>query len=1089
MQNAAPFPRTRHFTRKSSTPIVPDVNAGNQDSFDIRNHIDALTPTKGKHRYECPVCGGHALTINPNNGAYKCWSNECESADIRNAIAPLDQNYIPTRRVRKPKAAPPTPAPITVGEIELALLPYSPTPPQPSKNGSYEETRFYYSPTQWVLKSKGRDKKIILPYHTTANGDEICGKGHSIWNPYHFDECLKYGAGKWILGVEGEKDADNARSNLQLVSFTFQGGSWGDDSLLAAAKQFKDAGITGIIYYPDNDDAGTKKAEKLAVACAKANLPFIAINPVSLWEECPDKGDISDWIDLGKSNIEKLNQEISTAVSLLPKPEDREVSREQWNFAKSFKDLIDLVPKLKERFTKKKQPWGFGKQPEEEEEQPPKTTPIYIYEKGDRISTWINSPNKYILDSSGTGSGKSYDAGDLQPSDFDCEKIFYISNDSRNPTTPTLQQGWAHLEGRHKGLVRDDKNKLRRKKDGDKYVVSPNCGRVDTIQALATANIKSAYSANIACNNCAYLEACKGGHLFGYLNARAKTFNNSRIISHPQSLPNPNEDFDYSDSVLIWEEWGEALKNLETVEVTVRDLDALITTLATHNLELLQQLHPLLTKIKSLLTKGEKAPTRYGWSFEHLKGLLQSPESIDLVALAEITAPDLNLLNPTQEDGVDIADLPAGVRKRFQKCDNETAGKLKQSVLKQWILPLLEILKGDRIGYISADFDQLKITTPNSRLAEIAASAKKNVFLDATGRVIDLAQLLAIPHTQIFSCKQKAEVPNNLEVIQVTGLGRMGISRGDDQQRRGEAVISELISQCEQKEESHEVISFKKFDGKYQWFVDSRGSNDLEGVQHIILNGIPTANLESLKAEFTCVNNRTPKAGTKAVKQQIEVTNQLPEGVHRYFEYEVSADDEFADFLRHRILETINQAIGRNRSDRYPDKQFKVYVLGDYPLDTPVKLVQAKDITPGAATKIERLQLAIKNAVEKLQNEGRKVTQSAIAQLCDVSQQRISQLREFLLVLVKGCLYTKTSKNNSPPNAPPDGDFIANDYLPLVVGEGDESVLNELISLCNVYSIDEILQIWELIAPKMQIDLLSILLGTTPELLIRYQGG
>ncbi|MEO1184098.1 MAG: PriCT-2 domain-containing protein, partial [Cyanobacteria bacterium J06636_27] len=619
---------------------------------------------------------------------------------------------------------------------------------------------------------------------------------------------------------------------------------------------------------------------------------------------------------------------------------EKTVTREKWKSAYTFKQLLDLAPKLKERFSKKKQPWGFGKQPEEQGEQqqsPLITTPTHIYEKGDRKSTWINSPSKYIFDSSGTGSGKSYDAGSLQPSDFDCEKIFYISNDSRNPTTPTLQKDWAHLEGRHKGLIRDDKDKLRRKKDGGKgAAVPPNCARADTIQALATANIQSAYSANIACNNCAYLEACKGGHLFGYLNDRAKTFGNSRIISHPQSLPSPGEDFDYSDSVLIWEEWSELFKNFDEVQVTVRDVDMMIATLATDNFELLQQLQPLLTKIKSLLTKGEKAPTRYGWNFEHLKELLPIPESIDLAKVAEATVPDLSVLNPVKEYGEDIDNLPAGVRKKFQKRDNETADKVKQSVLKQWILPLLEILKGDCTGYISCDFNNLTITTPNSRLAGIAASAKKNIFLDATGRLIDLAQLLIIPYTQIFRCEQKADKPTNLEVIQVGGLGRMGISRGDDQQRRGEAVITELTNQCEEKGESYEVISFKKNGSKYQWFVDSRGSNDLEGVPNIILDGIPTPNLEALKAEFTCIHNRTPEAGTKAIKQPIEVTNQLPEGIHRYFDYEVSSDNDFADFLRHRILETINQAIGRNRSDRYPDNQFKVYVLGDYPLDTPV---------------------------------------------------------------------------------------------------------------------------------------------------------
>ena len=1073
------------------------VLSQNREPFDIRNYHDRLTPTKRKHRYECPVCGGHSLTINPKTGAYKCWSNECDSKDIREAIAPElfnSSNYSSHSRrkyKRKPKPPAPQPAPIPPGEIELALLPSNPTPEPKINRGRYTEIKYPYSPTKWVLRKQNPDGfKLTLPYHITSNGEVTCGKGDSQWQPYRWNEILKYGVGKWILGVEGEKDTDNSRINLQLVTFTFQGGSWNDDYLLSAAFQIKDAGIAGIVYDPDNDDAGRKKAEKLAIACAKAGLPFIAINPLRLWQECPAKGDISDWIGAGLASIEALNQEIATDVSLLPKPEDRVITREQWKAGKTFKELLELIPKLKAKFTKKKQPWGFGKKEPNAaysgfgDEQLHLIPPTFIYLKGDRVKTWTESSYKYIFDSSGTGSGKSYDAGNLQPSDFDCGQIFYVSNDSRNPTTTTLQKDWAHLEGRHNGLIRDDKDKIRRKKgkdkDGEQFIAHRNCGRIDTINAIKNANIQGAYSVNVACQNCAYLEPCKAGAIYGYLNARAKAFGNSRIISHSQSLPSPSEDFDYSDSVIVWEEWSQIFKNSEAVQVTARDVDMLITTLATNNSELLISLLPLLTKIKSILTKGEKAPTRYGWSYEHLKKLLEIPENLDLAELERATTPDLQALNPTEEYGVDVADLPAGVRKKFQKRDSETAAKVHQTVLKQWILPLISVLKGDSIGYISADFNKLTITTPNTRLAEIAASAKKNIFLDATGRTIELAQLLNIPHTQIFKCEQEEREKQNLEVIQVAGLGRMGINRGGDQQKRGKALIDEITKQSKEKGESCELITFKKFDGKYQWFVDSRGSNDLEGIQNIILDGIPTANLEALKAEFTCIHGRTPETGTKTIKQPIKLNNPLPDGVQPHFEYESSIDGDFADFIRHRILETINQAIGRNRADRYPDKQFKVFILGDFPLDVPVTLIQASEITPEAATKLERLQMAMKKAVERLKSEGKKVTQKAVGKLAKASQQRISQLGEFLLVLLKDDLYTKTSKNNSPPDTPPDGEWVAKIYLPLIASEPRDTILESMNILFDGYNLPDLIKIWEMTDGKTQINLLSVLLVAFP---------
>ncbi|MFM6154711.1 MAG: hypothetical protein ACKPE3_17225, partial [Sphaerospermopsis kisseleviana] len=70
------------------------------EKFDIRNHIDNLSPShKGKNFYKCPVCDGSSLHINPSSGAYKCFSSECDSAEIREAVAPLG------KKLSKPAAA------------------------------------------------------------------------------------------------------------------------------------------------------------------------------------------------------------------------------------------------------------------------------------------------------------------------------------------------------------------------------------------------------------------------------------------------------------------------------------------------------------------------------------------------------------------------------------------------------------------------------------------------------------------------------------------------------------------------------------------------------------------------------------------------------------------------------------------------------------------------------------------------------------------------------------------------------------------------------------------------------------------------
>jgi hypothetical protein len=75
----------------------------------------------------------------------------------------------------------------------------------------------------------------------------------------------------------------------------FQGGSWGESALTDELQMIKNAGVAGVIYWPDHDDTGYKKAQKCSEIAAKIGLPFIEINPLKIWSECPQKGDIADF--------------------------------------------------------------------------------------------------------------------------------------------------------------------------------------------------------------------------------------------------------------------------------------------------------------------------------------------------------------------------------------------------------------------------------------------------------------------------------------------------------------------------------------------------------------------------------------------------------------------------------------------------------------------------------------------------------------------------------------------------------------------------------------------------------------------------
>ncbi len=293
--------------------------------FDIRNFIDRLTPAKGPNRYICPVCEGNNLTIDPNTSEYQCWSG-CECRDIREAISPWNQ-VLSDRSTRNRKPKPLSPAPIPSGTPKLAKQSETAELPQNCKRGDQTEIKYPYSETQWVVRTenpadnaKGYEK-ITIPYHLNTDGESVKGKGDAAWNPYRMNEVTSHGAGKWVLGVEGESCTEAARY-LGLVGFTLQGSAWTEDDLTRAMLQCKTAGVIGVAYFPDHDKTGYKKAQKMASAAAKAQLPFIELNPLDIWANMPDKGDIADWVKWGMAQgwdkeefIRRLEAEIHAAVA------------------------------------------------------------------------------------------------------------------------------------------------------------------------------------------------------------------------------------------------------------------------------------------------------------------------------------------------------------------------------------------------------------------------------------------------------------------------------------------------------------------------------------------------------------------------------------------------------------------------------------------------------------------------------------------------------------------------------------------------------------------------------------------------------
>jgi hypothetical protein len=208
--------------------------------------------------------------------------------------------------------------------------------------------------------------------------------------------------------------------------------------------------------------------------------------------------------------------------------------------------------------------------------------------------------NKKILDTSDTGEGKSHAIGMAFPELFSIARILYVSREHRNPSTSTLQ-AWKDVEARHPGLYRDRLGKLRRADKGQPYVVPPNCARNKVIDALGAKNVDGADTAGLICRTYPYLEQCRAGAQYGYLHDRTQSLSQDRARISPDSLPDP-QDFDYTNTVLVWDESSQSIKRTREIKVKLPDFNQVASAIGFKLPEVAGTLNPIFSVIWQCLS-------------------------------------------------------------------------------------------------------------------------------------------------------------------------------------------------------------------------------------------------------------------------------------------------------------------------------------------------------------------------------------------------------------------------------------------------------------------------------------------------------
>jgi hypothetical protein len=684
---------------------------------------------------------------------------------------------------------------------------------------------------------------------------------------------------------------------------------------------------------------------------------------------------------------------------------------------------------------------------------------LVAYAAGDRLATWqqaVAQGYQFVLDQSPTGTGKSFDAGLVESAPLQAQQVFYVSDQHRNPTVETLTaaQGWVDLEARHAGLIQETTpgggRRVKRAASGETPQTPASCARTRLLGALRAKHVAGADTAALICGTCPLKEACTHatGPGYGFLNQRQAALASPKLRAHPASLPIP-EDYVYDAVALVWDEPGQSFVTKHDIPITLTDLEQTLTALLSYP-ALFAAIQPLATTLLPYL-KGQQRLGRFGLSHTDVVATLAVP-TVNVSELEQVLQPDLAFLNPTAVHGVDLADLPATLRKRFSERDAEVATQAQQRVLKQWLPDLVRVLTGQVRGSVRLEPGVLTLSLADTRHQAIAQAAGVVIFLDATLSRQDLALKLGCDPKAIYVCRQQVPTPDNLTLVQVTDLGRLGLQRGADQQRR----VAALVAHYQALDPDTKVIDFKRFtpEGMGAWWRDSRGVNDFTATRTLLLVGTPCRNLADLQAEYALLTG-----------------------------CQEETDAGFTAFVDRAIRADIHQALGRLRAHRRPEEPLQVVLLSDFALDIPTQPVKASTITLAAAGKFEGFLLAVQQAGADLKVTGVMVTQTALAKLSGYSQSYISRYWHLLQTL----LALSDSNSHKQAAAPPDPETAAvlasvSHVLTLVAASSTGVALLESVgeAFLTWLQPEQWSTVWHRLPLETQIRVLAALLLTLP---------
>ena len=619
--------------------------------------------------------------------------------------------------------------------------------------------------------------------------------------------------------------------------------------------------------------------------------------------------------------------------------------------------------------------------------------------------------SRIILNRQGCGSGKTtaiarIDSAYLQR--IGAKQAIYLSPQHRNPFVSGLRD-WQDLNPRNNGFVVDedksspDAPHYRWATAGEVPLNQGNCHRAHLFRALSEKNFPDIEgTGNPICQTCPLRDKCvrESGDGYGHRYQRRQALAGKLLRAHSDSLP--QQDFDYSKTVLIWDEVDGNFEAVRSISFSRADLQEFMGWLSLRNPRIQEAITPAMRELWKLLSEKHGY---YGLADKAIREALAGvlPENASDIAKELYGLASQQELPLEEEDQLDWDALSTAEKKQLGRFADtirkgtqqnpEEARNAVESILHNWFVPFFEVLGGHNGAFTLKD-GRMEVSYLDPTHRNIARQAKLNIFLDATKTPTDLALELGVPEADIAVIESPRPDLSNVRFTQVADLGSCSSRREGDTNYRIESIYRELSSRYPalaiadwkaQREIVPEEAIYLTNLG------ETRGSNRAQNADALVLTGVLAANIGQKAARYTTLTGETVELGTAQEEVARLTVGDCPD---RYLTKTrtISPTKGFQDWIDRSVAAETEQAIFRVRPQLRPNQQIDVFLISNAVFPFPVEICEAETITPEAAPASKRKFNLIRRFTQELRSAGSKVTQDILAALSGIPQSTISRL-------------------------------------------------------------------------------------------------